>query len=145
MFNDDRIVLEDSATLYCAMRRRASAKEVIAKKIRESGLSVPEICRRAGAKGHSISVTAVKMILNGSTKNPGVYTIEAIGAGLDLAPLTLMAEILGSSSDDPNLKVGQLGVIAEVYKELTHSQRTKADPFVDGLLLQLKHIKGQSR
>ena len=145
LFNDDRILSDYSATLYGAMRRRASAKEVIVKRIKESGLKVPEICRRAKARNHPISVTAVKWILNGSTKNPGVYTIEAIAIGLDITPLVLMAEILGDRSEDPNLRVGNFAVLVDIYKELTGSQKTKADAFVDGLLLQLKHIKSQTK
>lgn len=108
-------------------------------------MSVPEICRRAEAKGYSISVTGVKFILSGTTKNPQIFTLEAIAIGMDIPPVAFIAEILGDRSEDPGFKGSQFGLLFEVFKEIPQSQRYKADPHVDGLLLQLRHIKAQSK
>lgn len=144
LYNDNTLS-PCSDNLPHAMRRRPHVKEVLVRKIKESGILVPDICRRAEAKGYSVSVSAIKFILNGSTKNPQIYTLEAIAVGLDVSPLSFIAEVLGIRADDPNLLAGQFAVLQDVYKEIPLSQRPKADAFIDGLMLQLKHIKAQSK
>lgn len=142
---DDNTLSPPSDTLLRAMRRRPHVKEVLAKRIKESGLSVPDICRRAETKGYPVSVSAIKFILNGATKNPSIFTLEAIAIGMDIPPLSFIAEVLGIRGDDPNLLAGKFAVLLDVYKEIPASQRSKADAFIDGLMLQLKHIKAQSK
>lgn len=131
----------DSDMLSETMRRNDSVKEVLARKMREAGeITPPEVSRQSKAK---VSPTAIKEILRGRTKNPGLYTLVDIGEALNLSPLQFIAEILGDRTDDPNFKAGQFSALADLYKGMTPAQRQKADVFIGGLLLQLRHIKNQ--
>jgi len=127
------------------MRRRPPVKEVLARKIKENDTNAEEIARRATEKGYKVAASTIKQILSGSTGNPQVFTLEAIAKGMGISALDLVSEILGDKTDDPGFKASLFATLFEVYKEIPAAQRTKADPHVDGLLLQLKHIKGLSK
>lgn len=130
--------------MLCAdMRREEAVKEVLTRKMREvQGLNAPELSRRSQGK-HPVSPTAIKEILRGNTKNPGLWTVVDLATALNLSPLQFIAEVIGDKSDDPNLKAGQFASLADLYKGMTSAQRQKADVFIGGLLLQLRHIKNQ--
>jgi transcriptional regulator with XRE-family HTH domain len=107
------------------------------------GITVPEIVRRAAAKGYDISPNTINYILRGATKNPGIFTIEAIAVALEKAPEQLTAEFLGFRSDDPSFKSSQFAMLDSVYKSMAPSQKPKADPHVEALMLVFQHIKSQ--
>lgn len=134
---------DGSDMLAASMRRRSPIKEILARKMREADVSPYDIVRNAAGKGVKIGRTSITEILNGNTQNPGIFTLEPIALGLHLSPEQFMAEILGSRADDPNFKGSQFAMLYEIYKGMTPTQRAKAEPHVDGLLLQLSHIKNQ--
>ncbi len=125
------------------MRKRQPVKEILNQRMKQVGRNTPAVARRAAEKGFKLSESSLKMMLTGATQNPGLFTVESVAQGMDLSTLQFVAELLGVRSDDPALQAGRFGTVAELYKELTPSQRQKADPFVDGLQLQLQHIKNQ--
>lgn len=142
--NEGQIPSQDSARLSPSMPRRLTVKDVLARKMREAGgITPPEISRRATAKGYSVSATAIKTILQGSTSNPGLITLEAIAAGLDLSPTEFIAEMLGDRTEEANFKASRFAVAAELFKLLTPTQQQKADPHIEGLLFQLQRIRSQ--
>lgn len=126
------------------MRRRLPPGEILSRNLKEAGVTVPEAVRRAIAKGYKISNNTLNYILRNETENPGLFTIEAIAVAINKAPEQLAAEFFGIRSDDPNFKGSQFAMLNEFYKGLTPQQKQKAGPFIDGLLLQLQHIKNQS-
>lgn len=133
-----------SARLSPPMPRRPSIRDVLARKMRDKGgITTAELCRRARAKGYSVSTTAINEMLRGKTTNPGIVTLDAAAAGLDLSTVEFVAEILGDKTEDANFKMGRFGAAAELFKSLTPTQQLKAEPFIDGLLLQMQHIKNQ--
>jgi transcriptional regulator with XRE-family HTH domain len=123
------------------MRRRLPPGEILSRNLKEAGVTVPEAVRRALAKGYKISNNTLNYILRDETENPGLFTIEAIAVAINKAPEQLAAEFFGIRSDDPNFKGSQFAMLHEFYKGLTPQQKQKAGPFIDGLLLQLQHIK----
>jgi transcriptional regulator with XRE-family HTH domain len=126
------------------MRRRLPPSEVLSRNLKEAGeITVPTIVRRAEAKGYSISKNTINYILNGNTKNPGIFTIEDIAVAIDKAPEQLAAEFLGIRSDDTNFKGSQFAMLYEIYRGLSPAQKQKAAPHIDSLLLMLQHIKNQ--
>lgn len=142
--NEGQIQSRDSARLPPPMPRRLTAKDVLARKMREAGgITPPEISRRAAAKGYSVSPTAIKEILKGNTTNPGLVTLEAVAAGMDLSPIEFIAEMLGDRTEDVNFKASRFAVAAELFKLLTPTQQLKADPHIEGLLFQLQRIRSQ--
>lgn len=135
---------EEFDSLCATMRRRPLLKDVLARKMRENGIeSAAELSRRAAERGKSISPTAIKEILRGNTTAPSIDTLEAAAIGMNMNPLQLIAEILGDKTEDPNFKTGQFAVLADLVRSMTPSQRAKAEPHIDGLTLQLTHIKNQ--
>jgi len=141
----DKILSMASGRLGDTMRRRLPVKEVLARKLKETSTNPEEVARRATDKGYKIAASTIKQILNGSTKNPQVFSLEAIAVGMGVSPLAFIAEILGDKSEELNFKGSQFAVLLEAYKEIPLAHRPKADPFVDGFLLQLRHIKSQAR
>lgn len=141
--NDESILPKGFDRLGTRMRRRPLPGEVLSKNLKESGLSVPELVRRAAAKGYDVSRNTVNYILRNETKNPGVFTVEAIAVALEKAPEQLAAEFLGVRSDDPGFKASQFAMLSELYKGMTTAQKQKADERIADFLLLLQHIKSQ--
>lgn len=141
--NKENILPAMSDRLRTPMRRRPLPGEVLSKNLKESGLSVPELVRRAAAKGYDVSRNTINYILRNETKNPGVFTVEAIAVALEKAPEQLAAEFLGVRSDDPGFKASQFAMLSELYKGMTAAQKQKADERIADFLLLLQHIKTQ--
>lgn len=139
----DNIVSEDSDTLRAQMRRRPLPKDLLSRKMKETGKNPPAIKERAAERGTSVSAETVKAILRGDSSNAGLFTWEAIAIGLEVPPLQLIAELLGESVDDPQIKSGQFALLHELYRELTNSQRAKADVLIGALRRELTHLKNQ--
>lgn len=133
----------DSDRLRNAMPRRLPPGEILSRNLKEAGVTVPEAVRRAVAKGYDISNNTLNYILRDQTQNPGLFTIEAIAVAINKAPEQLAAEFYGIRSDDPNFKGSQFAMIAETYKDLTPSQKQKAEPFIGQLMRELQFIKSQ--
>lgn len=128
------------------MRRRPPVKEVISRRMKQIGRDSPvAVARRAAERGAHLHQSTLKQILGGSTKSPTLSTCEAIALGLDLPPLQFIAELLGDRTDDPAVKASKFTNIADIYRDLTPSQKLKADAFIDGLLVQLHHIRNLSK
>lgn len=143
--NNGNILPEEFGRVGTPMRRRLPASEILSRNMKEAGgISVPEIVRRAAAKGYQISRNTVNYILNGSTKNPGLFTIEAIAVALEKAPEQLAAEFLGIRADDSNFKGSQFAMLYEFYRGLQPAQRLKADSHIEGLMAILQHVKSQT-
>lgn len=141
--NADNIVPLESGRLRAPMRRRQPPKDILSRRMKESGKNAPAIKERAAERGANVSAETVKAILRGDSSNAGLFTWEAIAAGLDVPPLQLIAELLGESVDDPQIKSGQFALLHELYKELTPTQRAKADLFISALRRELTHLKNQ--
>ncbi|MEK6280278.1 MAG: hypothetical protein AABN95_07960 [Acidobacteriota bacterium] len=120
-------------------------KDVLNRRMKQTGRNPPAIERRAAEKGARVTESAIKQVLTGNTVAPSVFTCEAMALGMDIPPLEFIAEILGIRSDDSTLAASKFANPVEIYKELTPSQKQKADVFIDGLVLQLQHIKNQPK
>lgn len=143
--HNDEIVSANSDKLRPPMRK-PPIKEILNRRMKEAGVpSAAELSRRAKAKNRPISETGVKAILQGGTKDPQVFTVDAVAAGLDISPLRLFAEILGIDPDDPSLKADDWRVLWETYRDLTPSQQQKANPHVGGLLTIMRNIRNSMR
>ena len=140
-----KILQLSSDTLSHTMRRRPSVSEVLARKIKEVGTDTEEIARRAKAKGYHISASTVRHILSGDTKNPQIFSLEAICEGMGISTLAFLKEIIGDKTDEANFKGSVFAALFDAYKEIPPAHRSKAEPHIDGLLLQLRHIKSQSK
>jgi hypothetical protein len=128
------------------MNRRPLPKDVLTRNLKEAGgISVPELVRRAAAKGQSIAINTINAIINGATTDPRLFTIEAIAAGLDKAPEQLAAEFLGIRAEDSNFKGSQFAILHDIYKGLTPEQKRKAEIHIEGLLTNLQHVKAQAK
>lgn len=145
MTQKGKILPFDSDRLSPPMRRRPPVKEVLNRRMKQTGATPAAIEKRASQKGAVVSDSTVKTILRGESQNAGVFTWEAIALGMDIPPLQLISELLGENGDDPQVKSGQFSVLQGVYKELTPAQRAKADIFLEGWLVILQHIKNQSK
>lgn len=131
----------DSDRLATLMRRTDSVSEVLARKLKDAGgITPPELARQSKNK---VSPTAIKEILRGNTKNPGIFTLVEIAEALNLSPVQFLAEIIGDRTDEAKYKAGQFPALDDIYRGMTQAQRQKADVFLDGLLLQFRHIKNQ--
>lgn len=125
------------------MRRRQAPKDILSKKMKDLSRNAPAIKERAAERRLSVSAETVKAILRGDSSNAGIFTWEAIAAGLDIPPLQLFAELLGESADDPQVGIGQFALLHELYKELTPTQKAKADVLIGALRRELQFIKTQ--
>lgn len=143
--HDDNLTSDNSDRLDLPVRR-TTIKEVLARRMREAGVSgAADLARRAKAKGRPISETAIKAVLQGATKDPQLSTLDALAAGMDASLLRFVAEIVGIDPDDPALKADEFRLAWELYKDLTPSQQPRAAPHIQGLLVQLRHIKNQPK
>ena len=138
-----KILPNDSDMLPPAMRRRQPVKDILNQRMKQSGRNTPAVARRATEKGAKLSESTLKMILNGNTTNPGVFTLSAIAQGMDIPSLHFIAEVLGESLDDPALRSGRLAPAVELYKEMTPSQRQRAEHLLDTLVREFQYIKNQ--
>lgn len=144
-FNVDGKASEFSDRLRAPMRRRQPIKEILRRRMKELGLKVPDIVRQAAERGNPIPKTTLNGVLNGETLDPRLSTIEAIADGMHIPPEELAADFLGSRTDDPAFKGSQFAILNEIYRSLSPSQRIRADAHIDGLLVQLQHIKAQAK
>ena len=141
----DKILPPKFDTLRGAMRRRQQPRDILNRKMKQTGLNPPSIEKRASEKGTKVSESTVKAILRGEATNAGFFTWEAIALGMDLPPLQVFAELIGEDSTDPQLSGGQFGVLEELYKELTGAKRSKADIYIEGLQLLLRQLRDQPK
>lgn len=132
-----------SDSLSASMRRRQLLSDILDRKMKETGLRAPDIVKNALARGATIGKSTINDALDGTTKNPGIYTLEAVALGLSLSPESFMAEILGSRADDPSFKGSQFAMLNEIYKSMTSAQRKLAEPHIEALLFQLQRLKNQ--
>lgn len=132
-----------SDSVSASMRRRQPLRDILNRKMKEAGVSPPDIVRLAQEKGLTIGKTTINDVLTGTSQNPGIYTVEALAVGMNLSPEQFTAEILGGRTDDPNFKGSQFAMLNEIYKSMTPSQRQKADAHIEGILFQLQRIKNQ--
>lgn len=133
----------DSDSLCASMRRRQPIKDILSRRMKEAGVSPPDMVRRALERGGEIGKTSINDMLNGTTRNPGIFTVGAAALGMNLPPSLLAAEILGDLTDDPNFKGSQLAIAYEIYRSMTPTQRKMADPHIEALLFLFQRIKDQ--
>lgn len=70
---------------------KESPSEYIQRIMREEGLTMRQVSERAREQGLKISDVAIKHIIEGETRNPGVETLKALAAGLGKPNLEIAA------------------------------------------------------
>lgn len=87
--------------------------------MQENGLDYVRVSKIAGRRGAPIGKSAIQQIVQGSTTNPGIYTVRALALGLGRPVEELIAVALGTPVVDTNsYKASDWANLAELYRQL---------------------------
>lgn len=87
--------------------------------MRENGLDYARVSKLADRRGAQIGKSAIQQIVQGSTKNPGIYTVRALALGLGKPVEELIAVALGVPTIETNsYKASDFANLADLYREL---------------------------
>lgn len=87
--------------------------------MQENGLDYVRVSKIASSRGASIGKTAVQQIVQGSTTNPGIYTVRALALGLGRPVEEVIAAALGTAFiDSNNYRSSDFANLADLYRQL---------------------------
>jgi transcriptional regulator with XRE-family HTH domain len=87
--------------------------------MQENGLDYVRVSKIASRRGASIGKTAVQQIVQGSTTNPGIFTVRALALGLGRPVEEVIAAALGTALvDSNNYKASDFANLADLYRQL---------------------------
>lgn len=87
--------------------------------MQENGLDYVRVSKMAGKRGAAIGKTAIQQIVQGSTTNPGIYTVRALALGLGRPIEELIAAALGiQPTDTGTYKSSDFANLDAMYHQL---------------------------
>jgi transcriptional regulator with XRE-family HTH domain len=121
---------------------RESPHEWLRRSLTERGLTCSAVAERATERGYKLCASYVREVINGRTQNPGVVSVYALAAGLDLPPDGLFRAF---GSEVPPFFGSDFLTALTAYDSTAKQRKVKQSPDQRSLLFKRLARWGEAR